>query len=59
MTECVEMMDRHGTIIIDVSDVSHINDMIPILKAILIWKGFGMQTIDDVFDRELKELGEE
>ena len=47
-----------GSITIDVSYVSHIDDVLPILKAILVWMGFAMYTIDDIFDEELKELEE-
>ena len=45
-----------GSITIDVNYVSHIDDVLPILKAILVWMGFAMRTIDEVFDEELKEL---
>ena len=47
-----------GSITIDVSHVSHIDDVLPVLKAILMWMGFAMQTIDSIFDEELRELGE-
>ena len=47
-----------GSITMDVSCVSHIDDVLPILKAILIWMGFAMRTVDDIFDEELKELDE-
>ena len=46
----------YGSISIDVSNVCTIEDMFPILKAILVWMGFTMSTIDDIFDEELKEL---
>ena len=47
-----------GSISIDVSNICTIEDMLPVLKAILMWMGFAMQTIDSIFDEELKELGE-
>ena len=50
--------DDYGSISIDVSNTCTIEDMLPVLKAILIWMGFAMQTIDSIFDEELKELGE-
>ena len=48
----------YGSISIDVSNTCTIEDMLPILKAIFMWMGFAMYTIDDIFDEELKELGE-
>ena len=48
----------YGSISIDVSNICTIEDMLPVLKAIMIWMGFAMHTIDSIFDEELKELGE-
>ena len=48
----------YGSISIDVSNICTIEDMLPVLKAILMWMGFAMYTIDDIFDEELRELGE-
>ena len=50
--------ERAGSITIDASHVSHIDDVLPVLKAILMWMGFAMQTIDSIFDEELKKLEE-
>ena len=49
----------YGSISIDVSNVCTIEDMFPILKAILVWMGFTMSTIDDIFDEELIEMLDE
>ena len=49
---------NYGSISIDVSNVCTIEDMLPVLKAVLIWMGFAMRTIDEIFDEELRELGE-
>ena len=46
----------YGSITFDVLPEPGIDDMVCIFKAILIWMGFAMQTIDDIFDEELKEL---
>jgi len=46
----------YGSISIDVSHIYQIDDMIHILKAILMWMGFRMQTIDEIFGEELREL---
>ena len=46
----------YGSISVDVSNICTIEDTFPVLKAILMWMGFAMQTIDDIFDEELKEL---
>lgn len=51
--------DNRGSICIDVSQIDHIDDMIPVLKAVLIWKGFAMRNIDELFDWELRELKDE
>ena len=48
----------YGSISIDVSNACTIEDMLPVLKAILIWMGFAIQAIDSIFDEELKELEE-
>ena len=48
----------YGSISIDVSNVCTIEDTLPVLKAILMWMGFAMHTIDNIFDEELKELGD-
>jgi len=57
MTKTINLINKEqGSICIDVTHASHIDDMIPMLKAILIWQGFAMQTIDDIFDEELREL---
>jgi len=42
----------YGSISIDVSNACTIEDMLPVLKAILIWMGFAMQAIDSIFDEE-------
>jgi hypothetical protein len=48
------MDDELGSITIDITGLGHIDDAIRILKAILLWWGFAMRTIDDVFeDKEL------
>ena len=51
--------NNRGSICIDVTPLFHIDDMIPVLKAILMWKGYAMRTIDEVFDWELRELKDE
>ena len=50
---------EYGSISIDVSQICAIWDMLPILKAILVWMGFSMHTIDEIFDEELRELNNE
>ena len=47
-----------GSITLDVLPEPGIDDMIRIFKAIMIWMGFAMRTIDEIFDEELRELGE-
>ena len=50
--------EDYGSITLDLLPELGVDDMVRIFKAILIWMGFAMYTIDDIFDEELKELEE-
>jgi len=50
--------EDYGSIALDVLPEPGIDDMVRIFKAILIWMGFAMWTVDNIFDEELKELRE-
>jgi len=49
-------IEDYGSISIDITSIEHIGDMVPILKAILVWKGYSLYTVDSVFAEGYKEL---
>jgi len=55
----ISVVDDTGSITIDLPSDPTLDDMVYIFKAIMMWRGFAMRTIDDIFDEELKELGDD
>ena len=48
--------EDYGSITLDVLPELGADDMVRIFKAIMMWMGFAMRTIDSIFDEELREL---
>ena len=52
----ISVVDDTGSITIDLPRDPTLDDMVYMFKAIMMWRGFAMRTIDSIFDEELREL---